>query len=257
MSRPTGDPLNSEQGEFTVGVVVPAAGSGQRMGGRAKPFLELSGEPILLRALRPFLEHPGVREVVVSLPTAHAESPPAWLIEADRRIRVVAGGETRRDSVWAGLQALSDALDVAVVHDGARPLVSRDVVRRCIDWAGRGVGGVAGVPAIDTMKKVDGGGRVVATPDRSRLWHAQTPQAFPLGVIIDAYRRAFADDFPATDDAALVERLGGRVMMVESSADNLKITRPEDLELAESMLSRGEGSGSVMAVEEGHRRGGS
>ena len=235
-------------------MVIPAAGSGQRMGGRAKPFLELSGEPILLRALRPFLEHSGVREVVVSLPTAHAESPPAWLIEEDPRIRVVTGGETRRDSVWVGLQALSDTLDVAVVHDGARPLVARDVVRRCIDLAGRGLGGVAGVPVIDTMKEVDDGGHVVATPDRSRLWHAQTPQAFPLGVIIDAYRRAFRDDVPATDDAALVERIGGRVMMVESSADNLKITRPKDLAVAESLLSPGESSVRGMAAEEGQLR---
>jgi 2-C-methyl-D-erythritol 4-phosphate cytidylyltransferase len=112
------------------------------------------------------------------------------------------------------------------------------VVRRCIDLASRGLGGVAGVPAVDTIKEVDGGGNIVATPDRSRLWHAQTPQAFPLDVIIDAYRRAFTEDSPATDDAALVERLGGRVMMVESSPDNLKITRQEDLEMAESMLSR-------------------
>ncbi len=241
MSRPTGDPSNSEEGEFTVGVVVPAAGSGQRMGGRAKPFLELSGEPILMRALRPFLEHSGVREVVVSLPTADAESPPAWLIEADRRIRVVAGGETRRDSVWVGLQALSDALDVAVVHDGVRPLVTREVVGRCIAVAGGGVGAVAGVRVVDTMKEVDDGGHVVATPDRARLWHAQTPQAFPLGVLMDAYRRAVAEDFPATDDAALVERLGGSVVMVESSSDNVKITRPQDLERAELMLSRLEG----------------
>ncbi len=241
MSRPTGDPSNSEEGEFTVGVVIPAAGSGPRMGGRAKPFLELSGEPILMRALRPFLAHSSVREVVVSLPTAHAESPPKWLIEADRRIQVVAGGETRRDSVWAGLQALSDTLDVAVVHDGARPLVSRNVVGRCIDLARRGEGGVAGVPAVDTMKEIDGDGHVVATPDRSRLWHAQTPQAFPLGVIMDAYRRAVTEDFPSTDDAALVERVGGRVMMVQSSGDNLKITRPEDLKMAELMLSRAEG----------------
>ena len=226
MSRPTGDQSNSDEGEFTVGVVVPAAGSGRRMGGLAKPFLELSGEPILMRALRPFLEHPGVREVVVSLPTSDAESPPAWLIDADRRIRVVAGGETRRDSVWAGLQVLSDALDVAVVHDGARPLVSRDVVERCIDLAGRGVGGVAGVPAVDTIKEVDGDLRVLATPDRSRLWHAQTPQAFPLDVIMDAYRRAVTDDFPATDDGALVERVGGRVVMVVCSRSGRPRARP-------------------------------
>jgi len=239
VSRLTGDSSNSEEGELTVGVVVPAAGSGQRMGGLAKAFLELSGEPILMRALRPFLEHPGVREVVVSLPTADAESPPGWLVEADQRIRVVAGGKTRRDSVWAGLQVLSDSIGVAVVHDGARPLVSRDVVDRCIHLAGRGVGGVAGVRAVDTIKEVDGDLRVLATPDRSRLWHAQTPQAFPLGMIMDAYRRAFTDDFAATDDAALVERVGGPVVMVESSEENLKITRPEDLEMAELMLSHG------------------
>ena len=238
MSGPTGAPSNSEGGESTVGVVLPAAGSGQRMGGMAKPFLELCGEPVLMRALRPFLDHPGVREVVVSLPTAQAKSPPAWLIEADRRIRVITGGVTRRDSVWAGLQALSDALDVAVVHDGARPLVSREVVGRCIEVAGGGVGAVAGVPAVDTMKEVDDGGHVVATPDRSRLWHAQTPQAFPLGMIMDAYRRAFTEGFPATDDAALVERVGGSVVMVASSVDNVKITRAEDLERAELMLSR-------------------
>jgi len=99
------------------------------------------------------------------------------------------------------------------------------------------VGAVAGVPVVDTMKEVDDGGHVVATPDRSRLWHAQTPQAFPFGMLMDAYRRAFTEDFPATDDAALVERVGGRVVMVESSADNFKITRPEDLEMAELVLS--------------------
>ena len=208
------------------------------MGGAVKPFLELCGEPVLMRALRPFLEHPGVREVIVCLPPAHTEPPPDWLIAADDRIRVVAGGETRRDSVWAGLQALSDTLDVAVVHDGARPLVSPDVVGRCIDLAARGLGGVAGVRVVDTMKEVEDDGHVVATPDRLRLWHAQTPQAFQLGVIMDAYRRALSDDFPATDDSALVERVGGRVVMVESSGENLKITRPEDIDIAALMLSR-------------------
>ncbi len=211
------------------------------MGGMEKPFLELCGEPVLMRALRPFLDHPEVREVVVSLSAAQAESPPTWLLEADQRIRVVAGGDTRGESVWAALQALSDRLDVAVVHDGARPLVSREVVSRCIEVAVGGVGAVAGVPAVDTMKEVDDGGHVAATPDRSRLWHAQTPQAFPFGVLMDAYRRAFAEDFPATDDAALVERVGGSVVMVESSGDNVKITRPEDLEGAELILSRLEG----------------
>jgi len=141
---------------------------------------------------------------------------------------------------------LSDVLDVAVVHDGARPLVDRAVVGRCIDLAARGIGGIAGVPVVDTMKQVDESGRVVATPERSRLWHAQTPQAFPLDVIMEAYRRALEEDFPATDDAGLVERVGGPVVMVESSEDNLKITRPEDLEIAELLLSRREASSTAL-----------
>ena len=238
MSRPSGDPSQSRGERVRVGVVVPAAGSGQRMGGAAKPFLELCGEPVLMRALRPFLEHPGVREVVVPLPTVHAQSPPTWLIDTDERIRVVEGGRTRGDSVWAGLQALSGTLDVVVVHDGARPLVLPKVVGRCIEMARNGVGGVSGRPSVDTIKEVDDDGNVVTTPERSRLWHAQTPQAFPLDMIMNAYRRAFTEGFPCTDDAALVERGGGRVVMVEGSADNLKITRPEDLELAEFILSR-------------------
>jgi 2-C-methyl-D-erythritol 4-phosphate cytidylyltransferase len=163
------------------------------------------------------------------------------LIEADERIRVVAGGETRRDSVWAGLQALSGTLDVAVVHDGARPLVSSEVVSRCIELAGGGVGAVAGVPAVDTVKQVDDEGTVVATPDRARLWHAQTPQAFPLEMIVRAYRSALAENISPTDDAALVEREGGRVVMVESSVDNLKITWAEDLEVGALILSRRDG----------------
>ena len=103
------------------------------------------------------------------------------------------------------------------------------------------MGAVAGVPVVDTMKEVGEGGHVAATPDRSRLWHAQTPQAFPLVMLMDAYRRASTEDFLATDDAALVERAGGTVVMVESSADNVKITLPQDLEGAELMLSRREG----------------
>ncbi len=241
MSRQAVDSSNLRGSGPTVGVVVPAAGSGQRMGGMVKPFLDLAGEPVLLRALRPFLGHPGVREVVVSLPGAQAMTPPRWLIEADERIRVVAGGETRRDSVWEGLRALSDTLEVAVVHDGARPLVSPGVVSQCIELARGGVGAVAGVAAVDTMKEVDDEGNVVGTPSRDGLWHAQTPQAFPLDMIVEAYRRALAEDFFPTDDAALVERDGGRVVMVQSSMDNLKITRAEDLEMGSLILSRQEG----------------
>jgi 2-C-methyl-D-erythritol 4-phosphate cytidylyltransferase len=207
------------------------------MGGERKPFLELAGEPILLRALRPFLAQPGVRAVVVALPAEQSEETPSWLSALDDRILVVEGGDTRRDSVWAALQALPPDVDVVVVHDGARPLVSREVVARCVHVAAGGVGAVAGFPAVDTMKLVDERGGVTGTPERSRLWHAQTPQAFARTQIVEAYRRAVAEGWPATDDSALVERCGGAVRMVESSPTNLKITHRQDLVIAESVLS--------------------
>ena len=221
-----------------MGVVVPAAGMARRMGGERKPFLNLAGEPVLLRSVRPFLAHPGVQAVVVALPADHVKQVPSWLIDLDDRMLIVEGGQSRRDSVWAGLQALPPDLDVVVVHDGARPLVSLDVVSRCIDVAAGGVGAVAGFAAVDTMKRVDEAGGVTATLERSSLWHAQTPQAFPGARIIEAYRRAVAEDWPATDDAALLEKSGGAVIMVESSPTNLKITHQEDLDVAESVLAR-------------------
>ena len=220
----------------SVGVVIPAAGAARRMGGKKKPFLRLAGEPVLLRAMRPFLSHAGVRTLAVALPSEAARQPPSWLTDLGPHVRVVEGGQTRRDSVWAGLSALPAGLDVIVVHDGVRPLVSPQVVGRCIAVAARGAAAVAGYPAVDTLKRVDASGNVTGTPDRASYWHAQTPQAFPGVQLREAYRRAVAQDWPATDDAALVERSGGEVVMVRSSPTNLKITRPEDLETARSVL---------------------
>ncbi|MHB1194386.1 MAG: 2-C-methyl-D-erythritol 4-phosphate cytidylyltransferase [Longimicrobiales bacterium] len=221
-----------------VGVAVPAAGSGQRMGGARKPFLELAGEPVLLHALRPFLADPRVVAVVVALAEPDAAAPPAWLTGLDSRIRVVRGGETRAESVRRALAALPEDLDVVAVHDAARPLVTEEVVARCIDVAVAGEGAVAGCPAVDTMKEVDGEGRVLATPDRRRIWHAHTPQVFPAGALRHAYQGDLAG---ATDDASLVERGALTVRMVDGGPANLKVTRAADLELAEAILRAREG----------------
>lgn len=227
-----------------------------------KQYLELAGEPVLLRAVRPFLAHPQVQSVVIALPAEDAEAPPQWLAElmgapAGSRLHVVAGGETREASVRAALRALADdapgksggaggrggeALDVVVVHDGARPLVTREIIDRCIAVAETGEGAVAGWPAVDTIKQVEGR-RIIGTPDRRTLWHAQTPQAFPMKMLIDAYRRAEVeaeagtrDAGEATDDSALVARYGGSIVMVEGAAGNIKVTRPEDMRIAEVLL---------------------
>jgi 2-C-methyl-D-erythritol 4-phosphate cytidylyltransferase len=217
-----------------VGVVIPAAGLGERMGGVKKPWLTLLGEPLLLHTLRPFLAHPDVAAVRVALSAEDAAAPPAWLRARDPRIECVPGGATRAASVRAGLAALPD-VDVVLVHDAARPLATRAILDRCIAAvAGGAVGAVAGWPASDTLKQVDEARRVVGTPDRSRIWHAQTPQAFPKALLERAY--AVWDGSDATDDAALVERAGGTVVMVEGSPTNLKVTRPEDVAVAETLL---------------------
>lgn len=218
-----------------VGVAVPAAGIGARMGGRRKPWLELDGEPLLLHALRPFLAHDDVVAIRVALSPSDATDPPGWLAGLDGRVRIVPGGDTRAESVRRALDALPTGLGVIVVHDAARPLVDPELLERCLAVARGGKGAVAGCPATDTLKEVDADGRVVGTPDRERVWHAQTPQAFPAA----ALRRAYAElDDPgsATDDATLVERTGGTVMMVRATAHNLKVTRPGDLALAELFL---------------------
>lgn len=218
---------------MSVGVVIPAAGEGRRMGGRKKPFLTLRGEPVLLRSLRPFLDHPAVRAVRVALAPEDVADPPPWLRGLDVRVALVPGGGTRADSVRAGLDALGD-VEIVLVHDAARPLVSRAIIDRCIAMARSGVAAVAGWPATDTLKQVDERRRVVGTPDRARIWQAQTPQSFPLALLRQAY--AAWDGREATDDASLVERVGGTVVMVEGAPTNLKVTRPEDLVLAEALL---------------------
>lgn len=221
-----------------VGVAVPAAGSGQRMGGVRKPFLELRGEPVLVHALRPFLQDERVVSVVVALGEADAAAPPPWLLSLDPRVAVVAGGATRAESVRHALEALPQDLDVIAVHDAARPLVEAAVVARCIDVAAGGEGAVAGCPAVDTMKEVDGEGHIVSTPDRARLWHAHTPQVFPAAVLRRAYGASLSG---VTDDASLVEGHGVAVRMVDGGAVNLKVTRGEDLLLAEAVLRSREG----------------
>lgn len=219
-----------------VGVAVPAAGEGRRMGHRMagvrKPFLELAGEAVLLHALRPFLAESRVVAVVVALGETDVATPPGWLIDIDDRVSVVRGGDSRTASVKHAIDALPDDVDVIAVHDAARPFVRADVVARCIDVAAGGEGAVAGCPAVDTIKEVDDRLRVLGTPERARLWHAQTPQAFPASLL----RRAYASPDVATDDSAMVERLGAPVRMIDAGPGNMKVTRPEDLLVAEAYL---------------------
>jgi 2-C-methyl-D-erythritol 4-phosphate cytidylyltransferase len=205
------------------------------MGGTRKAWLELDGRPLLALALEPFLARTDVVAVRVALSPEDAGDPPGWLAALDERVETVAGGATRAESVARAVDALPDDVDVILVHDAARPLVTDPVIQRVVEAASGGVGAVAGRPATDTFKRVDGAGLIEATPLREGLWHAQTPQGFPAGLL----RRAVAalDDDPAlagraTDDASLVEAVGGRVRMVLGAARNLKVTHPTDVPLA-------------------------
>lgn len=207
------------------------------MGGVTKPLLELSGRPLLERSMQPFLERADVHWVVVALPADLAAAPPHWLM-TDHRVDVVTGGAERGDSVRNALAAVPAEADIIIVHDAARPLVSAAVIERVVAAAAAGRSVIAALPVIDTIKEVDEGGRITGTPDRRALWAAQTPQAFPAHVLREAHARAAAEGVSATDDAALVARYGGKVVVIEGEPENLKVTTPTDIAIAEALLAR-------------------
>jgi 2-C-methyl-D-erythritol 4-phosphate cytidylyltransferase len=214
---------------------VVAAGRGERLGGEIpKQYREIAGVPMLLRALRPFTSHPEVAQVVVALPAADATRPPAWLATlTGGSLVLVPGGAERSASVAAGLGALSPACEIVLVHDAARPFVDREVIDAVIRTARSGIGAVPALPLSDTVKESKGPSNptVERTVPRDRLWRAQTPQGFPRQLLVRAHQAAGSEG--ASDDAALVERLGHEVRLVPGSERNLKVTTLEDLRLAE------------------------
>lgn len=221
--------------------VIVAGGAGTRFGGPVrKQYLRVGGEPVLLRAIRPFLHHPRVTSVIVVLPPDDVADPPAWLAELP--VRIVAGGAERGDSVRNGLRAVDQDVDRVLIHDGARPFVSAGIIDRVLD-ACAGQGAIAAVPATDTIQQVGESGLIDRTLDRSRLWHAQTPQGFPRAGILHAYQQAAEDGVSGTDDAGLYARYAGPVRVVMGSYDNLKVTRPDDLPIAEAIAARSSSSG--------------
>lgn len=221
-----------------VGVVIVAAGAGVRAGpGEPKQFRPIAGVPMLLRALRPFTSHPAVLHVVVTLPPAYVERPPEWLGKlGGERLSLVAGGAQRADSVRAGLAALRPEATVILVHDAARPFVSRGTIDVVIGRARAGVGAVAAVPLNDTVKEVVEERRITRTIDRSHLWRAQTPQGFPRQMLETAYaKRASGKAAVPTDDAEVCERAGFPVDVVTDAPHNLKITTTDDFRIAEAL----------------------
>ena len=220
-----------------VGAVIVAAGRSERMGGLDKLFAPLGGRPLLARTLAAFQECAAVHRVVLVLAAENLARGLALAEEEDlTKVRTVClGGRRRQDSVWEGLECLGPCAWV-VVHDGARPLVTPQLIEEGLAAARETGAAVCGLPAQDTMKRVDEQGRVLRTLDRRKVWLIQTPQVFRYDILREAYERSRRT---ATDDAALVERLGHRVRVYPGSPRNLKVTTPEDLALADALLKLG------------------
>ena len=221
-----------------VGVVIVAAGSSTRTAGaELKQFRWVAGKPMLLHSVQRFMERDDVALVVCVLPKSHAGDPPPWLFQCDvDRLLVSVGGRERGESVLNGLEDMPPEVGIVLVHDAARPLVDSDTIERVIAKAREGVGAVPALPATDTIKEVDETGAIVRTPDRAKLFHAQTPQGFPRAMIEEAYLRAKADRAQTTDDAALCERIGARVVIVEGSATGMKVTTDDDFARVDALV---------------------
>jgi 2-C-methyl-D-erythritol 4-phosphate cytidylyltransferase len=217
-----------------VAVVIPAGGVGARFGGRVpKQFLRLRGVPVVAATVGHFTRHPAVTAIVVAAPDAHVERARRALAPLARRaaLRVVPGGPTRQDSVWLAMQAVPDAVELIVVHDAVRPLITRGLIDAVLDAATEWGAAICALPIAETVKRVRAD-VVQATLDRSELWAVQTPQAFRAALLREAHEKAQRDGAVGTDDAMLVERLGHPVRVVRGLVQNMKITTPDDLRRA-------------------------
>lgn len=225
--------------------VVPAGGTGKRMGaGTPKQFLMLDGVPMMLHSLRVFERVPGVTEVVLVVPKEERARALAEVVERyglKKVLKVVPGGATRQESVHHGLNEVDEDVEIVVVHDAVRPFITEDLVERSIEAARQHGGAIVAVPMKDTPKQAGPDGLIQKTLDRAGLWLAQTPQTFRRALVVAAYRKAALEHIHATDDAALVERLGHTVAIVQGSWDNMKITTPEDMVIAEAILAARKG----------------
>jgi len=228
-----------------ITAILPAAGLGTRMGAETpKQFLELDGVPIVILSLRRIASCSQVTEIIV----ATRQDGIAKLEERIRQekfqqpVRVIKGGDSRQESVAEALKLVPDDVELVLVHDAVRPFVAREHVCRVIEEARRCKAAIVGIPAMDTVKEVkraslpEDVALITATVPRERVVLAQTPQVFATALLKEAFARAVADEVNASDEAALVERLGYDVHVVHGSERNIKITKPADMDLARFIL---------------------
>jgi 2-C-methyl-D-erythritol 4-phosphate cytidylyltransferase len=222
-----------------VHLLIPAAGMGKRMGSdRNKLLLTLRSQPIISWTLKAAEAAHEITWIgIISQPT---DWPDFKFILAQQQltkpVELIQGGSTRQESVYNGLEALPDSTKQVLIHDGARCLATANLLDRCAHALRQSSGLIAAVPVKDTIKVVGKNGIVQSTPDRSQLWAAQTPQGFDVGLLKQCHAEAVRQGWEVTDDAALFERCGLHVQIVEGEETNLKVTTPQDLAIAEFIL---------------------
>ncbi len=231
--------IDRDPGIRRTSVVIAAAGRGTRMGANVnKQYIEVLGTPVLAMTIRKFQECSRIDEIIV---VANKDEVDYCIDNVINRYgfnkvrTVTAGSESRQKSVFNGLNRISPDCGIVLIHDGARPFIENESIISCIDAAERFGAACTAVPVKDTVKSADKGGFVDRTLDRSGLWLIQTPQAFEYGLIMDAHKKAEADNYEGTDDAMLVERSGHKVKIVMGDYCNIKITTMEDLVFAEAI----------------------
>ena len=226
----------------TLAVIIPAAGSGTRMQSEIpKPYLKIGGKTILEWTVSRFSQLPDVRQIIVATGAGYIEEANQLLTYdpyfTTKTLHVIEGGSDRQESVENALAHVF-GVELVAVHDAVRPFVTAAQIAECCKTAVNYGGAVLGIPARDTIKECDRKGFVKSTPDRSSLWQCQTPQVFKVDVFKEAFRHAKDTGFRGTDDASIVEHMGGVVRMVQGDASNIKITYPQDMIFAEILIER-------------------
>lgn len=219
-------------------VIIVAAGSGKRMNlGMNKQYIKIDGKEMIAHTIDVFYKNENINEIIVCIKQEEENFFKSEILDkyGFKNIKIAYGGKERQDSIYNGLKKLDSNSDIVLIHDGARPFVSHEIINETIQITKEKKAVVVGVPVKDTIKVVENG-VIKSTPSREKLWSAQTPQAFQKDLIINAYKNAYDKNFYGTDDSMLVEFLGQQVTMVLGSYDNIKITNPEDINVAKQIL---------------------
>lgn len=205
-----------------------------------KPYLQLGGKTVLERTLSCFTGLPALRQVVVSTSDLYKDQSAEILERLFPGLNtvIVKGGERRQNSISNALEVVSAESELIAVHDAVRPFIRQKTIRECLHQADKFDGAIVAVPVKDTIKEVSYNGVITKTPDRSRLWQAQTPQIFDRELLIKTNLRAIEEGYPVTDDASLIEAYGGEVKIVEGERDNFKLTYPIDFRIAELLIGK-------------------